>query len=49
MINYRPHVAASSRIAKHGLPIRHRPKAETHPIPRNFDPVAYAAVLEVLG
>jgi hypothetical protein len=44
MINYRPHVAASTRIAKRDP----RPKAETHPKPQ-FDPVAYAAALEVLG
>lgn len=45
MINYRPHVAASTRIARRDP----RPKAHTtHPKP-NFDPVAYAAALEVLG
>ncbi len=49
MIEYRPHVAASTRIAKHGLPIRPRAKAQTHQVPRNFDPIAYAAVLEVMG
>ena len=49
MIHYRPLVAARTRIAKHGVPIRPRPQAELHPIPRNFDPVAYAAVLEGLG
>jgi len=48
MIHYRPHVAASTRIAKHGLALPPRPKAETHPRP-HFDPIAYAAVIEVLG
>lgn len=48
MIEYRPHVAASSRIAKRGTPTWPRPRTAHHPKP-NFDPVAYAAALEVLG
>lgn len=48
MIEYRPHVAASTRIAQTKASIRPRPKAELHLKPR-FDPVAYAAALEVLG
>jgi hypothetical protein len=44
MIEYRPQVAASTRIAK----CDPRPRAETHPKP-HFDAVAYAAALEILG
>lgn len=49
MINYRPHVAASTRIAAQTGSIRPWPKARTHPNPHHFDRVAYAAALEVLG
>lgn len=49
MINYRPHVAASTRIAAQIGSIRPWPKARTNPKLHHFDPVAYAAALEVLG
>lgn len=49
MINYRPHVAASTRIAAQIGSIQSWPKARTHNKPHHFDPVAYAAALEVLG
>ncbi|MFT4027684.1 MAG: hypothetical protein QM676_12900 [Novosphingobium sp.] len=48
MIEYRPHVAASTRTAERGMTTRQRLKAATQPKP-DFDPVAYAAALEVLG
>lgn len=49
MINYRPHVAASTRIAEQIGSIRSWPKARTHPKPFHFDRIAYQAALEVLG
>lgn len=49
MINYRPHVAASTRIAEQIGSIRPWPKARTHPKPFHFDRIAYQAALEVLG
>jgi hypothetical protein len=49
MINYRPHVAASTRIAAQIGSIRPWPKARPHTRAHHADPVAYAAALEVLG
>lgn len=49
MINYRPHVAASTRIAPQTGSIRPWPKAGAHTKPCHFDRIAYQAALEVLG
>lgn len=49
MINYRPHVAASTRIATQIGSIRPWPKARPYTRPQHSDPIAYAAALEVLG